>query len=604
MDAPPDQDRSCLAVRNEALLLTGGESPRQIKNAAKVLGFFGIPWHTLHTIDFFAFLGSRRENSAKLRLICSADTFVELLARLAVGSERIRHWRQQVHSAFVYAGQDSGVLLWLARELAGDRKVELKENQPWAGDFVISSDLKDFCGVMSGVRITASKSAPEAGLTVRASTGKALKIISAGDCAAFIKIEHEGVPVFLSTAARVIDIDAELPTGVFDVRDHILPAVPIVLYVKWAFRGTCWNAPETNACLIIDDPLLKPTYGFVDYHQLLSLMKQHRFSTNIAFIPMNWRRSHPDVVRLFKENEELYSLSVHGCDHIRVEFGSSDPQRLYWKSRQALERMSRHESKTGIHHDRVMVFPQGVFSESGMKALKHTDFIAATNNDTLSTDLRHRAITVSEVWDVAVMRYHNFPIFTRRYPWAGMENFAFDALLGKPVLAVIHHDFCDHECLRLVDFIQRLNALNCRLKWGSLGEVVRRSCRQREVRVGLAEIEMYATELMVENCSQQTKRLVIKRREVDPSWIKDIQIGSRPIAWEFSGNHIRFEVELESGESSAISVRFRGLRGNEGSKEDVSYQIRTRLRRHLCEVRDNYFMKYAPGFISQRFKVN
>ena len=230
---------------------------------------------------------------------------------------------------------------------------------------------------------------------------------------------------------------------------------------------------------VIDDPLLKPTHGFVDFGKLLSLMKQHNFSTNIAFIPWNWRRSAPGVVRLFRENPKCYSLSVHGCDHTRAEFGSSNQQRLYWKAEQAAERMNRHRSMTGIHHDPVMVFPQGIFSEAGMSVLKHTDLIGAVNNDVVSADPCPRAITISDVWDIAVMGY-SFPLFTRRYPWEGIENFAFDALLGKPAIAVIHHDYCSDHGTRLVNFVKQVNALQCAPTWRNLGDVVRRSCRQRE----------------------------------------------------------------------------------------------------------------------------
>ena len=96
--------------------------------------------------------------------------------------------------------------------------------------------------------------------------------------------------------------------------------------------------------------------------------------------------------------------------------------------------MDRHEAATGLAHDRVMVFPQGVFSEAAMRILKRTDLIAAVNNDTISFDRNPRPITVADVWDTAIMAYDNFALFTRRYPWSGVENFAFDSLLGKPVI--------------------------------------------------------------------------------------------------------------------------------------------------------------------------
>jgi len=147
---------------------------------------------------------------------------------------------------------------------------------------------------------------------------------------------------------------------------------------------------------MIDDPVLKPRQGFVNFQELFSLMKRHKFATNIAFIPWNWRRSAPGVVRLLRENPENYSISVHGCDHTRAEYGSSDPQRLYWKTQQALERMNCHKSITGIRYDRVMVFPQGIFSEAAMTALRHTALIAAVNNDSISAGPHPNAITIAE----------------------------------------------------------------------------------------------------------------------------------------------------------------------------------------------------------------
>jgi len=338
----------------------------------------------------------------------------------------------------------------------------------------------------------------------------------------------------------------------------------------------------------------------VNFQELLSLMKRHNFSTNIAFIPWNWRRSTPKVVRLLRENPERYSLSVHGCDHTRAEFGSSSQQRLYWKAQQALERMNRHESITGIRHDRVMVFPQGVFSEAAMSALKHTDLIAAVNSDVICTDPHPRAITISDVWDIAVMRYSNFPIFTRRYPWEGSENFAFDALLGKPVIIIIHHDYCSDHCRRLVDFIDRLNALKCRLTWRSLGDVVRRSSRPRKLSSGEVEIEMYGTELRIENRSEQPKRYLIKRRECEPSAIREICGVSSPIPWNSVNGHINFEIELSSRESKIVSIRFHKLAGDGCNGDNLPYRFKTMLRRYLCELRDNYIVPMRSRFAGAR----
>ena len=62
------------------------------------------------------------------------------------------------------------------------------------------------------------------------------------------------------------------------------------------------NTKETLACLIIDDPVLRPKYGCLDYKRLLKEMKIHNFFTEIAFIPYNYRKSDAETVRLFANN--------------------------------------------------------------------------------------------------------------------------------------------------------------------------------------------------------------------------------------------------------------------------------------------------------------
>ncbi len=577
-----------LGMSESALLLIDSSTSRQDRCVAKVFEFFGVPSRNLNAADFPFANDAGSSTSQKIRLLSSAGAFLQTIEAWEQKPDYKGWWTKSVHSAFVYPSDDPGALQKLARILSGDDLAVLDRINPGAEDFALSDELNEFCGVMAGVRITASNANSNASLVLRMSRGNAIKIISLGDGAVFSKLEYNGVPVFFSTSREIIDLDAELKSQNFNVRDHFLGAVPLVLYIKWAFGETCWNASESNACLVIDDPVLKSRHGFVDFQELLSLMKQHHFSTNIAFIPWNWRRSAPEVIQLFKENPENYSISVHGCDHTRAEFGSADRQCLYWKAKQALDRMNRHESITGIRHDRVMVFPQGVFSEAAISALKYTDLIAAVNSDVISVDPHPRAMTISDVWDIAVMRYSNFPIFTRRYPWEEIENFAFDALLGKPVLILIHHDYCSDHCARLVDFVDRLNALKCRLTWRSLGDIVRRSCRQRELSPGTVEVEMYATEVRLENRSEQPKRFLVKRRECEPSAIREICGGFGPIAWNSVNGHINFEMELGSRESKTVSIRFHGLAENGCNGDNLSYRFKAMLRRYLCEARDNY----------------
>jgi hypothetical protein len=575
-------------MRGSALLVTDDNNPRRGRCVAKLIQFFGIPSHNLAAAEFVFANAAGSSTSEKPRVLCSAEAFLRIIEAWEQKPDYKGWWTKYVHSAFIYSGNDQDSLQRLARILTRDDQAVLHEIDTDAGDFAVSDELSEFCGVMAGVRVAASKANSNGNLVLSTTKGDAINIISLGHGATFLKVEYKGVALFLSTSKDIIDIDAELASRNFDVRNHFLSAVPIVLYIKWAFAETCWKAPEANACLVIDDPLLKPSYGCVNFDELLALMEHHDFSTNIAFIPWNWRRSNSKVARLFKQKPERYSLSIHGSDHVAAEFGSSDRQRVRSKARQAVDRMSGHETRTGIHYDRIMVFPQGVFSQVAMDVLKRSNFTAAVNTEVMSVDLHPQAIRISDVWDVAVMRYSDFPIFTRRYPSQGIENFAFDILLGKPCIVVIHHDFCRDRYKHLLDFVNRLNSLRCPLSWCSLGEVVRRSCRQRELSSGLVEVEMYGAELRVENRSTQSKRFLIRRCECEPSAIREIRSGSGPIAWNSVNGQVNFEIELNPGEHRMIGIRFHSLDGNGRSEETLSYRTKTMLRRYLCEVRDNY----------------
>jgi hypothetical protein len=130
--------------------------------------------------------------------------------------------------------------------------------------------------------------------------------------------------------------------------------------------------------------------------------------------------------------------------------------------------------------------------------------------------------------------------------------------------------------------------INCPLSWRSLGEVVRRSCRQREISSNVVETEMYGSELRLENRSEHRRRFCITKRELDTSAVKEVRAGTRPIPWTLSEGRIGFEIELAVAESTTVSVTFHDFPGTVQCQENIGYKLKTMLRRYLSEVRDNY----------------
>ena len=493
---------------------------------------------------------------------------------------------EQIHSVFLYSNGDPIALSKLVRQLCGEN-VSVRRGAKSQTVWTVTDDPDGIFGAMRGVRVHPTVTTLSSCDFFDANQIPASRLIFADDKAAFLKLNWRGIAIFISSVG-LLDVEAELGTRYFDVRDHFFQAVPFVSYVRWAFPGTAWNAPEAQACLIIDDPLLKPKYGFICYRELLALMKQLRFSTSIAFIPWNWNRSNPQVVRLFKENPESYSLCVHGCDHTSKEFNTSNRRHLRLLTSKALKRMSLHEQRTGLAFDRIMVFPQGAFSPDALIELKHGGFDAVVNTEVISKPPLIRKLRISDVWDVAVMSYGSFPIYTRRSPVHGIENFAFDLLVGKPCVIVIHHDFCRDGYSRLIEFINQLNQLRIPLVWRSIGEVVSRSYRSKPVTCDSIEIKMYGSQLLVENHSDSARAYVVRRREEHPDTVDSLCAGADQLSWIVNGHYIEFGLRLQSRESTLVTLRFKTGEVVACDGQSIVSSANTMLRRYLSEARDNY----------------
>ncbi|UPU37827.1 hypothetical protein M1B72_09000 [Geomonas paludis] len=224
---------------------------------------------------------------------------------------------------------------------------------------------------------------------------------------------------------------------------------------------------QTLACLIIDDPLLRPRYGCLDYQKLLDEMKAHNFFTEIAFIPGNYQRSDPRTIRLFADNADRYSICVHGCNHTGNEFGGYDYHHLCRLSCTALARMEQHKRLTGLPYDRVIVFPQGRFSSVAMQAVKDTGYVAAFNSTIRAID--GKGPPAQEHQRPATKHYHDFPLFLRRYA-TDKSGFLADIAAGRPILIVDHHSAFRNGYRHLTDFIDWINSQG-NIRWTSLSKV-------------------------------------------------------------------------------------------------------------------------------------
>jgi len=562
-----------------AVLLSEDARSSQHTRLTKILDFFGVPWKAVEGSE----LRGLAEQNDRYALLGSSTAIADAVARLEAAGQL--SWPQGI---YVYLNEDREVSERAIRSICGNPQLSLKALRGRIS-LLVHPRLTEITGPLAGIEVSAEASSEDAACDgVSLEDPNCTTIISAGPSPVFAKVQRSGVPIYICTSSHIVDIEEPLKLNYYDVKSRFCSAVPVVMFIRATFSEVAWHSQESGACLIVDDPLLERRYGHCDFELLRQLMRQHGFTTNVAFIPWNWRRTSASASDFFVNEADRFSVSVHGCDHIKAEFGDPSLAVLSARARLAQTRMRRHETRTGIRHDAVMVFPQGVFSSICPGILKQNRFLAAVNTEVSPVDVHPAGSRIKDVWDLAIMRYGTFPIFTRRYAHHGIENFAFDLLLGKPCLIVSHHDFFKDKCGQVVRLVESLGSLRCQLRWRSLGEVLRRTCRRRMISADQMEVEMYGTELVVQNSSNHPMSATILKRESDPDLIDTILSDEEAISWRQEGDFLVFTETIAARSERRFCLIYKESSAGE-TERSLSFTISVAARRLSCEIRDRYF---------------
>lgn len=568
-----------------ALLLRSDDTPSpEDCNLSEILDFFGVPWMALTVSE------ANRGNVASLMasypqfsILTSAPCLAEALQPCKVGS--LPAWLAAANSVFVYGFQAADRCRALLCQITGDSEADIRGIEARPTTVSVTNAFPDMCGPMSALRIQLEPGAADAALVIR-DDGELQSILGAPEGHLFAGFAYSGVRLFADASLAMVNI-RERAASYFDVKKRFAGAVPVVMYLKWSFRDVCWTNSETSACLIIDDPPLWPRYGFLDFGELLQLADKQTFATTVAFIPWNWQRTNRDTVAAFRQNSGTLSVCVHGCDHSRGEFAARSVDLLDRRLKTARFRMKSLLNKTALDHDNVMVFPQGAFSPEAASALKRNGFFAAVNTEVAPTDSVSNETTLADLWSVAIVRYGGFSIYTRRYIHHGIENFAFDGILGKPCFVAGHHDiFRDHGS-ELAGFLQQLASLRWKLCWRTLGDAVCRSyCLRPDG--GTITVKMFAEQLRIENGEAMARRILVVKQEPQIASLKDVTVNQDVVAYEYRDGCVRVVVDIPPGGAADIRCVHHERPDAFPDSESVSYRLGVAVRRYLTELRDNY----------------
>ncbi len=418
----------------------------------------------------------------------------------------------------------------------------------------------------------------------------------------FIKTVVDGHDVFFQI--EVLPFDSSMESLWQYESNRFFEVAAFMMFLRYSFGDRCWHSLGDYANLTIDDPWLIEPYGHLNYKRLLEEMGDHNFHTTIAFIPWNYDHSEPDIVSLFRDNPDRFSICIHGNNHDHYEFYKyekvlGDP----WPAKpldvqegnikQALARMGKFRNLTALSYDRVMVFPHGIAPARTLGLLKKHNFIATVNTGNVPLGSHEPADALCRLKQVT-LKFENFPSLNRYTPNRTQSDIAIDLFLDNPILFYAHHDFFEDGIDAFNETADMVNKIQPDIKWKSLGHICQQLYLEKLRYDGNYDVLALSSNFILENTHQCDLTYFVRKEESFSFSIKQITVDSQPYSYKKSERDLTLEVSLVEGESRHIFIEYENDLDLASVDVSKNNQRVNRLRR-LSDFRDMTLSKNVLG---------
>jgi hypothetical protein len=412
---------------------------------------------------------------------------------------------------------------------------------------------------------------------------------------AFLYLKLGKGKVFAWSTFDVFDVTRPLAAEL-EFEQAVEEFAPVIIFLRAAVRDYCWHNPNPGAGIVIDDPLLRQNYGFLNFSNLLESARKNKYHVTLAFIPWNHWRTRGSNVRLFLEHADCFGVCAHGCDHTNRELRSTDYEALLDKNFVARRRMKQLSKRTGLDHDPLMVCPQEQYSLEAMRSFADSrQFMGLLCTACIPRDLPSPRITGADLLLPAQDSFFGFPVFKRHYS-GDMSVFAMALFLGKPAILVEHHEFFRNGPSGAEKFVASVSQLHPALKWKSLFETVVRTHARRRISDKKWEVRFFTDRFELEHSHEESICYSFIRRTPESATVKKILVSGKEVPFHRGDGFLTFEKEVRHPETVSVHVDVASVRPTRNYSLRIRYQASVALRRGLSEVRDNIVARNRFAF--------
>lgn len=373
---------------------------------------------------------------------------------------------------------------------------------------------------------------------------------------------------------------------------------PYFLFLKYAAKNYAWHLDGRYANLTVDDPWLVEPYGNLHYGALLNEMKHHGFHTSIAFVPWNFERNTQQVVELFKQNQEYFSLCIHGNNHEHREFGLYPEvplERQQQDIRQSVMRMEAMQNRTGLQYDRFMVFPHGVAPEETFRALHQNGFMGTANSENVPLD--QPAPEEPLFWMKTYSLAYGDIVSLSRYSVEAPLSPAVIAIqlyLGNPILFYGHQQMFRNGSEAFDAIADAVNRQEKSTQWVSLGTLSRHLYELRQSGPGESDVRMLSSQISFVPHSKEMSIYTFTYEKAPQDRVAGVSVDGTAVAWKQASRTIVFTLRASDNDAHDVRVILQGPVIASGVSTE-SQNLNVGVLRRLSDFRDMYLSRYSWG---------
>ncbi|MBZ5641964.1 MAG: hypothetical protein LAO19_04330 [Acidobacteriia bacterium] len=413
----------------------------------------------------------------------------------------------------------------------------------------------------------------------------------------FVRLPLESGDLFLLAAMN--SAGPLKPLSRRHLPDIFSQVAPEMIFVRYAAGDKGWHNPAHYANLTLDDSLLREPYGHINYHALLGEMEKHNFHTTIAFIPLNYNRNQQDIVSMFREHPDRYSISVHGNNHDHREFDAYSIAPLadqVANLQQGIARMEKFSQLTGIPYDRVMVFPHAIAPNDTFAAMKKYNYLATANSEDVPLGSAAPDDDLQFYLRPVTLRYSNFPTLLRYSAEITLPRaiIAIQLFLDNPALFYGHEKLFDDGIGTFNRFADETNLMQPDIHWCGMKCVVQHLYVERLREDGGVDVRAFSSDLVLENPAPRENTFWVAKQENFQPEIVSLTVDGKPQAYDRKDGEMAFQVTVPAMSSRHISIEYKNdlnLAAIDISKTSL-YVV---IVRRVAEFRDTTLSTWSAG---------